>query len=366
MIDHYYAVIMAGGGGTRLWPLSRRENPKQLLDLSGSGRSLIQTAVDRLEGLFPVERILIVTTSQLAEKIKQQIPGIPERNYLIEPMPKGTASVVGLAAAALKAIDPHADTSMAILTADHFIDKTENFRSVLAGAYQAALDDYLVTLGIQPTFPSTGYGYIQKGEKTSDYLGFNAHRVVRFVEKPDDENARKMLETDAYLWNSGMFIWKVSVILKAMEKWMPDLAQKIHTIQEVWQKETPREVIENIWPTIIPQTIDYGIMEKAERVVVLPAEDLGWNDVGSWESLFDVLPADENGNIIIASKYSGLSTTGTLVYAGATNRLITTIGLNNMIIVDTQDALLVCSRNDTQNVKKLLENLKQMDRGEFL
>ena len=163
-----------------------------------------------------------------------------------------------------------------------------------------------------------------------------------------------------------MFIWKASVILKEIEKHMPELAEKIISIRSKWSQKAPVEIIEKIWPTIVPETIDYGIMEKAGRVVVIPVENLGWNDVGSWESLFDVLPADENGNIIIARNYSGITTTDTLVYANTSERLVTTIGLSNMIIVDTKDALLLCSRNETQNVKKLIEKLKQMDRGDFL
>jgi mannose-1-phosphate guanylyltransferase len=362
-MQNYYAVIMAGGGGTRLWPLSRTDRPKQMLRL-GSERTLFQIAIDRLDGLFPPERILVVTVAEQAVELQRQAPEIPQENYLLEPLPRGTASVVGLAAAALTARDPGA--VMAVLTADHVIRNVDAFQQLLRSAYAVAQQDYLVTLGIQPTHPATGYGYIQQGERLDDVENQPVYRVERFKEKPDLETAQAMLAQRNHVWNSGMFIWRVNRIWAEFHRWMPALAEILEQIAESWTTPQRSQVIQALWPAIQPETIDYGIMEHAERVAVLPAADLGWSDIGSWDALFSVLQADENGNIILHSETLQLDASQSLILSENKDRLITTIGVRDLIIIDTGDVLLVCNRADAQKVRDAVNQLKKTGQNRYL
>jgi len=359
-MQDYFAVIMAGGGGTRLWPLSRQARPKQMLRLGGD-RTLFQQSVDRLAGLFTPERILVVTTREQATALQAQVPDIPAENYLLEPLPRGTASVVGLAATVLAQTNLQA--VMAVLTADHFIENVPQFQRLLKAGYGVAREGHLVTLGIKPTYPATGYGYIQRGELLGQQDGLPYYRVMRFKEKPDEATARAMLAEGGFDWNSGMFIWQVDHILKEFERWMPDLAEALHQIGRAWNTDAREQVLQNLWPSIKPETIDYGIMERAERVAVLPAEELGWNDVGSWESLFEVLPLDESGNLILAEETLCLDTRRTLLLSEGSHRLIATIGLEDLVVVDTGDVILICKRSEAQRVRELVKILNQ--RGEI-
>lgn len=362
MHEHYYAVIMAGGGGTRLWPLSRQARPKQMVRLGGE-RSLFQLAVDRLDGLFSPEKVFVVTVADQVADLRQQCPEIPLDHYLVEPMPRGTASVVGLAAVALRKRDPQA--IMAILGADHFIQDVAYFRQILANAHTLASDGYLVTLGIRPTYPATGYGYIQRGDRLSGYA-FNAYQVQRFQEKPDEATARLFLERGDHDWNSGMFAWQVDRILEEFRELMPGLYTGLEQIERAWDTPDQSAVLQTVWPAIKPETIDYGIMERARRVVVIPAADLGWNDVGSWESLFDVFSPDVDGNIILEAQHIGLQTQNSLILSDQTGRLVVTLGVQNLIVIDTKDAVLVCSRQDSQKVRDVVNLLKKREDKRYL
>lgn len=356
MLEHYYAVIMAGGGGTRLWPLSRQSQPKQMLSLFDD-RSLFQASVERLEGVFSCERTLVVTVEDQAKELREQCPDIPEENFLLEPMPRGTASVIGLAAIALKHRDPHA--IMAVLTADHYIGDEEKFRHALLAAREIAQDEYLVTLGIQPTYAATGYGYIQQGEALGTYGGLQAFRVLRFKEKPGDEQARQMLAAGDHAWNSGMFVWKVDRILEEFERQMPSLYSDLLEIDRAWKTSEQGSVVEKVWPGLKTETIDYGIMEGAEQVAVIPAADWNWSDVGSWDSLFEVLPTDPDGNIVMGGHHLGLDTSRSLVYVSQEHRLIVTIGVSDLVLVDTGDVLLVCHKEQAQKVRQVVDTLKE-------
>lgn len=362
MYNHYFAVIMAGGGGTRLWPLSRRASPKQMLALTGD-RTMFQLAVDRLEGLFPVERILVVTTEEQAGALQTQDLRVPKDNYLLEPLPRGTASVVGLAAVALQQRDPQA--VMAILTADHFIGNVPVFHRLLQAAHTSALDGCLVTLGVAPTFPSTGYGYIQSGEPLGVYDGLEVFTAQRFTEKPDEATARAMLAAGGYSWNSGMFVWRLADIMGEFERQMPALAAQLGEISAVWNTPTGPETLRRVWPTVQVQSIDYGVMEGARRVAVIPAAGLGWNDIGSWESLFDVIPASQDGNVIANGPAITLETRNTLIFQSG-NRLVAAIGVEDLIIVDSGDALLVCRKDQAQKVKQVVEKLKKENLARYL
>jgi mannose-1-phosphate guanylyltransferase len=364
MKNHFYAVIMAGGGGTRLWPLSRRSRPKQMLSLTGEN-SLFQTAVDRLSGLFTPEQILIVTVEEQAKLLSQQKPEVPWENFLIEPMPKGTASVVALAAQALQIRDTEA--IMVILTADHFIQNIPHFHQLLAAGKKIAELDYLVTLGVEPLFPSTGYGYIQRGQKLGEIDGLPYFEVLKFKEKPGEVQAKDFISKGDHDWNSGMFIWKVDKILAEIKSLMPDLYSRISTIQSAWITDSRAQVLLKEWEQIVPETIDYGIMEKASKVACIPARNLGWNDVGSWDSLFDVLPCDEQGNINLAKDHCLIDSSGCLIVSESpTKKMIATIGLDDIVIVDTPDALLVCKKSDSQKVKQIVDFMKESGNQQFL
>jgi mannose-1-phosphate guanylyltransferase len=363
MYDHYYAVIMAGGGGTRLWPLSRKARPKQLLRLVDEG-SLFQIAVNRLNGILPLERIFVVTVADLASELKEQCPAIPEENFIVEPMPRGTASVVGLGAIALQHHDPQA--IMAVLTADHFIGNVQRYHQLLSAAYEAAQDDYLVTLGITPNRPATGYGYIQSGEHLGAYNGLEVYRVLRFKEKPDEAQARLMLESGDHAWNSGMFVWKTKNILAEFERQMPELFAQLENIATGWRTPQEEETLSRIWPTIQPQTIDYGIMEGAQQVIVIPAPGLDWKDVGTWDSLFEVISPNKDGNIVIGGQHIGLDTRGSLVYMNQERRLIVTIGVEDLVVVDTGDVLLVCRKDQAQKVRQVVSQLKETNHQSYV
>ncbi len=360
---HTYAVIMAGGGGTRLWPVSRRERPKQLLPLLGK-ETLFQSTVARLENLFPPERILVVTVEEQAREMQKQAPHIPAENYLIEPAPRGTASVVGLAAVALQQRDPQA--MMAVLTADHFIRNRDLFHYLLRAAFDVAKNDYLVTLGITPTHPSTAYGYIQQGEPLEGNYRYPVYAVQRFKEKPDQVTAEQLLRSGNHAWNSGMFVWRVDAILSEIERQMPQLSAVLKEISAAWNTPQRNEVIRKYWFDLKTETVDYGIMEKAERVAVLPAGGLGWNDVGSWDTLFDVLLPDMNGNVSTTTHHLAVDTHNTLVYSNEDERLVVTIGLDDMIVVDTGDVLLICKTDQAQKVREVVEHLKKHHQEKYL
>ena len=363
-MEHTYAVIMAGGGGTRLWPVSRKERPKQLLPLIGH-ETLFQNTVSRLDNLFPPERILVVTVEEQAREMREQVPSIPEENYLIEPAPRGTASVVGLAAAVLQKRDPRA--MMAVLTADHFIRNRDLFRYLVRTAFEVAENNYLVTLGITPTFPSTAYGYIQQGEPLEGAHNYPAYKVRSFVEKPDEETAGRLLRSGDHSWNSGMFVWRVDAILAEIERQMPELDKALKEIAAAWGTANQGAALSENWQDLKVETVDYGIMEKAERVAVLPAGGLGWSDVGSWESLFEVLLPDMNGNIAAnGTTHLAHETNDTLVYGTNPERLVVTIGVDHMVIVDTEDILLVCKAEQSQKVKDIVEHLKKHRQEKYL
>jgi mannose-1-phosphate guanylyltransferase len=358
-MNNYFAVIMAGGGGTRLWPLSRQKQPKQSIKLLGD-RTLFQMAVDRLAPLFPPERILVVTGEPYAAGLREQRPALPKENFVIEPGPKGTAPALGLAALAIRRRNPQA--LMACLTADHFIKDEVRFRALLAAAAEAAHKDYLVTLGIEPTFPSTGFGYIQQDTLLGVFAGFDVYHAARFREKPPLAEAEQMVADGQHSWNSGMFVWKVEQLMAEFAWQMPGFHHQLAQI------EADPDVLPHVWPNVIEKTIDYGIMEGAERVAVIPAGGLGWNDVGSWESLFDVMHTDEDGNIIVGTDLVEVNSRDTLVHnSNPERKLVALIGVSDLVVVDTGDVLLVCPRNRAQAVREIVSALKHRpDGAQFL
>jgi len=354
-----YAVIMAGGSGTRLWPLSRQNHPKQALRLVGE-RTMFQHAVDRLTPLFPSEQTLVVTRSEHAPILAAQVPELKPSNFIIEPEGRGTAPAIGLAAIHLQKRDP--DAVMAVLTADHYITDTEEFRKALSASSLLAKEGHLVTLGIPPESPSTGFGYIQQGESLGNYGGLPTFRVERFIEKPDLEKATWMVESGGFAWNSGMFVWRVDRIMGEIQKQMPGLYAKLMELSAAIDKPEYEDVIKALWHKVEKQTIDYGVMESAEDVAVIPV-NIGWTDIGSWRSLFNLLAVDQNRNSW-TGPHIDLDTEDTLVIND--KRLVATIGVKGMIIIDTGDALLVCPKEREQDVREIVKELKEKGKDNWL
>jgi mannose-1-phosphate guanylyltransferase len=365
-MDHLYAVIMAGGGGTRLWPLSRRNKPKQMLNLIGE-RSLFQIAVERLDPLIPPEQIYVVTIKEQADRLKEQSPLIPGKNFILEPMPKGTASVVGIAAALLQEIDQ--ESVMAVLTADHYIGSEPGFRAVLENAFEVAKEGELLTLGIPPTYPSTGYGYIHKGDKKIRYADKNVFEVIEFKEKPSFFVAKSYLETGNYAWNSGMFIWRTDRILEEIKGQMPDLHRGLEKIVSRLGEPDYEEVFMEVWKTLESETIDYGVMENAEEVCVIPAGQIQWIDIGGWDRFFELFSPDADGNVCIGENQILMDTRDTLIYQEkdeVQGKMIAALGLEGMIIVETEDVLLICPRERAEEVRSFVEALSEMGKDQYI
>ncbi|MGA1839408.1 MAG: mannose-1-phosphate guanylyltransferase [bacterium] len=353
-----YAVILAGGHGTRFWPRSRKKRPKQLLDIIGS-ESMIQLTISRIKPLIPIENILIVTNKEQAPLIKDHLPQIKPENILAEPCGRNTAPALALASAYL--LSKHKDSIMIVLTADHLIQKHYAFLSLLnEGTKMACKDEYLITLGIKPEFPETGYGYIQAGDKLEGLI--IGYKAKRYVEKPDKKTAEEYLRDGRYLWNSGMFIWKTQTFWQALERFLPDIYLSFCRLKDAFGTPNYMETAENIYKDMESISVDYGIMEKSDKVIVIPA-NIGWNDVGSWTALDKIMKKGEDGNIIIG-QHLGIDSKNIIAYSH--KKLITTLGIQDLIIVDTEDALLVCHKDRAQEIKNIVSLLEKRGMDEYL
>ncbi|GBL38641.1 mannose-1-phosphate guanylyltransferase [Anaerolineaceae bacterium] len=348
MAPKLYALILAGGSGTRLWPRSQPHMPKQFLDFTGAG-SLLQLARQRLHPFIPAARTFVATHTDYRVLAHQQLRKVPAGNILGEPAARGTAAAIGLAALHIRRRDPLG--VMAVLTADHLISKKREFQAALRTAAQLAADGWLVTLGIAPSRAETGYGYIQRGAALPARGAQRAYRVARFVEKPARDTAAKYAASGAYSWNSGMFIWRAERVLEEMALHMPELHAGLEQIGAALGQAHAARTLAKIWPLLPVETIDYGVMEKAARVAVLPVE-IGWSDVGSWDVVYNLLPHDANGNAVSGQHYSP-DTRNSLIYSG--HRIVATLGLQDMVVVDTPTALLICPRERAQEVKLLAQ-----------
>lgn len=355
-----YVVIMAGGVGTRFWPKSRFRRPKQLLKIIDSD-TMIQATIKRLKGVITDDQIYIVTTKQQQEEIQKQVPFLESDNIIIEPKGKNTAPCIGLAALMLKQRDP--DAVMAILPADHKIENVKKYQKILIAAEKLALQkDCLVTIGIKPTYPSTGYGYIQLNHERNFIDEVPAFKVKTFAEKPDLKTAERFLQSGDFLWNSGMFIWKAAIILKEIEESLPELYDGLLEIEKYLGTDSEQEVIQKVYCRIKSISIDYGVMEQSENVCVLKG-DFNWNDVGSWEEVYKISPKDESNNVIFGNHIIE-DTNGCFI--DSENKFVATIGLKNLIVVNTDDALLICSRDRAQEVKELVELIKRKKLDQYL
>lgn len=360
MIGHMYALVMAGGGGTRLWPLSRHNHPKQTLSLIDE-RTLFQLSVDRLLPLLRLEHIFVVTAADQVDALTAQYPQLPRENFIVEPLGRGTASCIGLAALHIRNLDP--DAVIAVVTADHHIEDVDGFCRGLRAATAAAEQGYLVTLGITPTYASTGYGYIHLGEPLGAEEGLSIYRAAAFMEKPDRERAQQFLDDGAYVWNSGMFIWRADRVLDAIATWMPALNDVLRELDRVWDASDYRARLEELWPTLEKETIDYGIMERADKVAVIPVE-IGWSDIGTWSSVMALYDGDAADNVLVGDVLA-LDSERTMVLAQG-KRLVVTIGVEDLIVVDTPDTILITRRDRSQDVRDVVDRLREEQRRELL
>ncbi len=352
----FWSVIPAGGSGTRLWPLSRSSRPKYLLPLIGD-RSLIQQTWDRLLDLSPPERILVVAGPAHAEEIERQLPDLPAENLVIEPCPRGTAPAIGLAARLIADRDPNA--VMGSFAADHVVDDQTAFERAVATAVQTAAQGWITTIGIEPTRPETGYGYI---ERTDDVvMSVNtgtAFRAAGFTEKPDLERAKSFIASGRYSWNASMFIWSLNTFDREMQTHLPALWRSLGEVAAGWRNQGEDSRGRRAWESLEPVTIDQGLMERSSRIAVVPAE-MGWSDVGDWHGLGELTETDDDGNGLKAKVLQHDSTSS--VVWSTTGRLIGLVGVEDLVVIDTPDALLVMPRNRAQDGRKIVEQLT----GEF-
>jgi mannose-1-phosphate guanylyltransferase len=324
---------------------------------------MLQETVDRITPLLPLDRVLVVVGEEHADTVRTQVDGLPEENIILEPGPRGTAPCIGLAATILLGRD--AEATMAVCPADHVISDAAGFRRAIAAAAQIAQDNYLVTLGIEPDHPNTGYGYIQRGAPLGEVLGTPAFQVQRFTEKPDAGTAQRFVDSREYYWNGGIFVWRADTILAAAQDLLPRLSAELQRVADAWHSPKRMEVLDAAWNRVPKTTIDYGIMEKAERVAVVPV-DIGWDDVGNWATLSAMMEGDEKGNIVRGGGHPLLlETASTYLYATA-GRLVAIVGLEGFVVVDTPDALLICPKDRAQDVRDVVERLKEDGLQEYL
>jgi mannose-1-phosphate guanylyltransferase len=366
-----YGVIMAGGAGTRLWPLSRGNRPKQLLPVV-HGRSLLRLSYDRLRGMLPPERIFVCTGASYGPQVLENLPELPKENLLGEPIGRDTANAVGFPAAILQRRDK--DAVVAVVTADHVIEPIDVFQSCVKKAFDVAAEypQMLVTFGIVPSHGHTGLGYIHRGESLKLKDGADgAFRVQAFREKPDKATADRYVESGRYYWNSGMFVWRCDTVLNELATHLPESHRGLMTIADAWDTPNREQVLNQTYPTLPKISIDYGVMELASQgkgkaqvaVVEMPVQ---WLDVGSWPALAETLPMDEHNNATEAKACVFIDADDNIVVSDDPEHLVSAIGVSDMIIVHTKDATMVCPKSEAQRVKELVGRVKEKFGGRYL
>jgi len=362
-MPNVYAVIMAGGVGTRFWPRSREKTPKQLLEIVDKG-TMIQNTVKRISDLIEPKNILIVTSKVQKSSISKQLPSVPDENIITEPLGRNTAPCIGLAGLFVRRMDPEA--VMVVLPSDHIMHDEEEFRRVLRLAIWVAYESgRLITVGIQPTRPETGYGYIQvvdEDNSTNPYFARGVFKVKTFAEKPNLTVAQQFLVSGDFLWNSGMFIWRVDAIMREIKNHLPEMNAELIKIDSAIGSEKYDSIVETTYRTIRGISIDYGVMEKAKEVYVIKG-NFGWSDVGSWDEVYRISGKDEDGNSVTGQTLLQ-NTKNTLVHAG--DKFIATIGVQDLIVIATDDAVLVCKQGQSQDVKEVVDYLRRKQKVDFL
>ena len=352
-----YALILSGGAGTRLWPRSRRGRPKQFLDLVGE-RTLLQDTADRVGELVPAERLFVVAPPEHRALIHEQLPELRTDHVVVEPYPRGNAAAIGLAMAALEKFDPEA--VVAVLPSDHVVKKRAAYRSVLLTATAAAERGLIVTIGITPDRAEPGFGYIEAGERIDVEAPLPVHRVKRFVEKPKREAAEALLKAGGHYWNAGMFVWRVGTILEAYREHLPKTARAIDALVDAIGTPRYEAVLSEVWEETDRTTIDYGIAERAKNVAVVPA-DIGWQDVGNWARLAELVATASNWS---ADEHVAEDSTGNYVYAPG--KTVALLGVNDLIVIETDDVLLVAAKDRAEEVKVIVDRLAREQKEHLL
>jgi mannose-1-phosphate guanylyltransferase len=353
-------AIMAGGIGSRFWPISRADYPKQFLDILNTGRTLIQATFDRFAGFTAVENIYVITFEQYKDLVAKQLPELPQENILCEPSRKNTAPCIAYISYKLQALNPNANLICA--PADHIITDEPAFKKVCTEALHfTAHIKGLLTLGIKPTHPNTGYGYIQYDQLA---VSENVYKVKTFTEKPDKELARTFIKSGDFLWNAGIFVWQVKNIIKAFEKHLPEMAEVFEAEKERFNTTFEKEAVERIYPQCVNQSIDYGVMEKADNVYIIPSS-FGWSDLGTWSSIYENLEKDYLGNAVSGNHVMIIDATNNIVHAD-NKKLMVLQGLDEFIVVDTKDVLLICKKENEQEIKEYVAEIKRNKGDKFL
>lgn len=354
-----YALIMAGGAGSRLWPLSRKSRPKQWLRLFG-GKSLLRQAYERSAAVFPSDAVHVITNDSLIELTARELPELPARNLIGEPMGRDTVNAIGLAAAILLERDP--DATFAVLTGDHVIHPIERFAHAINVAFERVTQhpEALVTFGIRPTSPHTGYGYIARGERLRD----NVYRVREFAEKPNIAVATKYVASGQYYWNSGMFAWRADTILGQLKKHLPQSHDALRELGQAWDTPRREERLRQLYPTLMKISVDFAIMERADCVEVVEM-DCHWVDVGAWTAMESLVDSDALGNVVVCPSHICLGSRGNILVSEE-DHLIATIGVDDLVIVHSPDATLICTKRDAQGIKELVDKLRKDFEGRFL
>lgn len=355
-INHNYCVIMGGGIGSRFWPFSRKDLPKQFLDFFGTGRSLLQQTFDRFKKVVPTNQILIVTNAMYAALVKEQLPEIGDEQILLEPCRRNTAPCIAWASYHIRALDPEAN--IVVAPSDHLILKEEEFLDVVSKGLQfVANSGHLLTLGIKPNRPETGYGYIQIAQQVGD----NFYKVKTFTEKPELELAKVFVESGEFYWNSGLFLWNVNSIITAFESLLPDLANKMCRGEGLFATPQEKQFIDENFPACPNVSIDYGIMEKANNVYV-SLGDFGWSDLGTWGSLYDLSPKDREGNVVLKC-HSMLYNCQNNIVAMPQEKLVVIDGLEGYLVAESENVLLICRKDEEHAIRKYV-NDAQVKLGE--
>ena len=360
MQNNFYIVIMAGGSGTRLWPISRCEKPKQFHNLCNQEKSLIQETYERFKDLVPKENIYVALVKDILKMTQEQLREVPKSNFIIEPEIKNTAPAIALVAAKIFKINPEA--IIATVPSDHTINKVKRFQKTLSLAKKILkkYPEFLLTIGIKPDMPNTGYGYIKIGRK---FPGEEAYQVAKFVEKPDLKTAKKYLQSGNFLWNAGYFIFYATTLLEMYQKHQKDIYKIILEIIENIGSKEEEEATRKAYAKMPKVQIDTAIAEKVKNIAVIPA-DLGWSDIGNWASLYDLLATKKNGGVVSRGHHLSLNDKNCLVYAQ--DKLLATVGLEDIIIIDTRDVTLVCHREKAQDIKHLIEKLRKEGKTRYL
>ena len=357
-----YIVLMAGGVGTRFWPMSRRANPKQLLSIVGS-KTMLRLTYERIKNLTDATRILVITGKNLKKAIENELPEIPAQNIIAEPVGRNTAPCVGLAAA-LIAANGDIEEPMVVLPADHLISEKRNFQNTVKLAVRYATDTgCLLTIGINPTYPETCYVYIQLGKKLYTKGERNIFQVKAFAEKPNLDTAERFLKSGDFVWNSGMFIWRTDSILNEIDEHLPELREGLYKIEKGVHKATFKRILSDVYSRTKAISIDYGVMEAAKNVCVVKA-DFEWNDLGSWEAIYNISPKDKNRNVIHAKGSININSQNNYLYSK--DKIIATVDVDDLVVVDTADAILICRKKESQSVKEVVENLSRKGMKKYL